>query len=264
MTSLLLAPFRVAFGDIRFGLLGALVVTSWVTLRLAHPRVAVPLSLALIPLGLILVDRAWTEPLLMAALAIIVLSTERGHPAIGVLALALALATKQHVWLLLPLSAWWPAFGIKRAILAAALAVGMTLPFVLGAPGAFMDDAVWFLLRLPPRQDSVSLAAIALADGIDIPTVIALALVASIVVLVGIRAPRTALGFLTGVAATLAAFDLVNKQSFFNYHALVIAVTTLAIADATPWLATMDEPVLVAVSAPQASEPASSPAIAGP
>ena len=70
---------------------------------------------------------------------------------------AVALCTKQHVVLLLPLWALWPAFGPRRALGAAAGAAAVTLPFFLWNPGRFWHCVVEFFVDLPARTDSLSI-----------------------------------------------------------------------------------------------------------
>lgn len=78
--------------------------------------------------------------------------------ALAVAGFAFALACKQHVWLLLPLAAWWPAFGPRRSGLSVAVAGAVSLPWFLADPRAFLDDTLRFHFGLvDPRLDSLSL-----------------------------------------------------------------------------------------------------------
>ncbi len=68
------------------------------------------------PTGLYLINRSWTEPLLVAALAVAIIAMRSGRTGLAIVALAVALACKQHIVLLLPLFALWPSFGLRRTI----------------------------------------------------------------------------------------------------------------------------------------------------
>src|SRR5438309_4981616 len=120
-TTVLLAPFRWLASDVRAGLLLATLVTSWQVRRFAP---AAPAALALLllihPHWTFLVDQSWTEPLVLVLLTASLLAISSGRPGLAVIALAAALACKQHVVLLLPLFAVWPSFGLRRAAQSAA------------------------------------------------------------------------------------------------------------------------------------------------
>ena len=229
-TLLALLPAHLLLGDVRYGLLVALLLGSLATLYLAPRRIAPALALLPVPLGVVMVDRAWNEPLLFAGIALMVVAVERRWVVVAVVALAIALATKQHVLVLLPLAAWWPAFGLRRTAGSVALASAITLPFLIADPSAFMTDTVEFFVRSTARQDSVSLHALLLAGGIDLPSGVAVVGVVVTLLLVGWRTTRDALGFVLGCAAVLAAFNLLNKQSFFNYHAMVLSLLAMGLA----------------------------------
>ena len=88
-TSVLLLPFRLLFGDIRYGLVAALAVAAALSRRAGgrHRRVQparyvpalLPLLIALHPKVTYAHQLSWTEPLLVALLAGMVLAAERGR-----------------------------------------------------------------------------------------------------------------------------------------------------------------------------------------
>jgi hypothetical protein len=256
MTAFATLPFHAILGDVRYGLLATALVGSAAAVTLAPPRVAVALALLPLPLSVVMVDRSWNEPILAGALGLMVVAVERRALGVAVIALAVALATKQHAALLLPLAAWWPAFGPRRTVLAAVGATAITAPLFLADPGAFISDTVGFLLQLPARADSVSLHALLLYLGIDLPTIVAFGAVAVMIMLCVRFASRSTLGFVAGSAAVLATLNLLGKQSFFNYHALVLVLVAMAIGLAARVLSDMPtgEPI------PQAKHGATSPA----
>lgn len=233
MSTLLLAPFRWIAGDVRAGLLLASVATSALLRNFAA---AAPVALSLLvlvhPHWAFLVDQSWTEPLLLFLLCAAVVATERGRPILAVLALAAALAAKQHVVLLLPLFAWWPAFGWRRALAAGAVAAVAVLPWIVAGPADFWHDAVHANLTLGVIPRALCIPSFLLRHGVTVgfwfPLLALLASYAGC-----LRAPRTATGLALGSALVLWTLDATNKQSFFNHYTLPLGLLVLALTAAS-------------------------------
>jgi hypothetical protein len=232
MSTVLLAPFRWIAGDVRAGLLLASVATSAVLRRLA-PAAPVALSLLVLvhPHWAFLVDQSWTEPLLLFLLCAAVLATERGRPVVAIVALAAALAAKQHVVLLLPLFALWPAFGWRRALASAGLAAVAVLPWIVAGPADFWHDAVHANLALGVIPRALSVPSFLLRHGITVGFWFPLAALASAYAAC-LRTARTATGLALGSALVLWTLDATNKQSFFNHYTLPLGLLVLALTAA--------------------------------
>lgn len=233
-TSLLLAPARWLLGDVRFALLAASLLAAVMIRRLGGPGlpVLVPLLLVLAPRATWLWQQSWTEPLLLAALAGMVLAVRRGRPALAVVAFAVALASKQHVVLLVPLAMAWRDFGVRRSLASLGLAGVVVLPWFLAAPRAMIDDAVLYNLSLPVLARGLDLPALALRAGVELTFLpMAAGLIAAYVVALR-RLTRDAAGFCLGSALVLWTLDLLNKQSFFNHYTLPLGLLLLAIGAA--------------------------------
>jgi hypothetical protein len=117
MTAVLLAPFRWLFGDARWGILASVLVCGTVLAWYGRRGPSGGLLAALLMLGpstLLIVESTWTEPLVLALLLPALIAFECRRPMAGVVLLALALATKQHVLVLLPLLAMWQPIGWRR------------------------------------------------------------------------------------------------------------------------------------------------------
>lgn len=236
-TFLVPLPGRLLFGDVRYAeaavLLAGVAALVWLAVRSGR-RHAAPLAVlaGVLPGSLYDVQQAWNETVVFGALAAggVLLAVRR--PWWAAACLAAALATKQHVVLLLPLWALWPMFGPRRAAGAAAGAAAVTLPFFLWNPERFWHCVVDFFLDLPARQDSLSLWQ--LVPG-PLRTVALLALVAAAYVLAVRGLPRTPGALLLGSGLVLAAFALGNKQSFLNQWLLAaqLIVAGLAVTAAT-------------------------------
>jgi hypothetical protein len=234
-TSVLLAPFRVIFGDIRYGLVLSLAISAVIARRLsgASPAKFVP---ALLPLLVALYPKvtygyqlSWTEPLLIALLAGMVLAVERGRLTVAVVLLALALASKQHIVLLLPLTAIWPRFGWRRSLAAAGGALLLVSPWIIAGPRDFWHDAVGANVGLGYRADALAIAtffhkALGFDPGFALT---GLGLLAAYLLAWRIRGD--AFGFCAGAGLLVLALDITNTQSFFNHYTLGMALVALAI-----------------------------------
>jgi hypothetical protein len=240
-------PFYLVFGDVRYGLLAALVLAAVAVAALGGARRTASLSpsvratvptAVLVLSGMVLVypwvlygiEQSWPEPLLLALIAAMVLAVQRGRTGVAIACLALALLTKQHVVLVLPFAAVWPAFGWRRTVGAAAIAAAVLAPWVVVDPQSFWHGAVSYNLTLPPRHDSLSLFAASIRAG-HTPTFLLVPAGVALALAVGLwRLPRSAPGFVYGSAWLLAVFNLLNKQSFFNEWSFVLGLIVLGLA----------------------------------
>jgi hypothetical protein len=228
-------PGRVALGDVRYGellvLLTGVALLGWALGRGAAGRatLALPLLVAAVclPGTLRVAQQAWGESLVLGCLLAAVALLAAGRAWLAVVPLGLALATKQHVALVLPLWALWPSFGWRRAAAAAGLAAAVCLPWLLAGPGRFYGCTVRFFLDLPARPDSLSLWRF-------VPGALRAPLVAALVVgaylLAVRRLDRSLAGLVLGCALVFVAFDLANKQSFENQWLLACQLVVAALA----------------------------------
>ncbi|HVQ90697.1 MAG TPA: hypothetical protein VMU51_06645 [Mycobacteriales bacterium] len=191
---------------------------------------ALAVLLGVLPGALYDTQQAWNETILAGALvtgAVLLAAGRSGAAWAAVACLALALCTKQHVVLLLPLWALWPAFGVRRAVAAAAGAAAVGLPWVLADFSRFKHCVLDFFVDLPARPDSLSIWHL-LPGPLATPAV--LALTAGAYALALRRLPRTPGGLLVGCGLVLAGFDLANKQSFLNQWLLVAQLVVAGLA----------------------------------
>jgi hypothetical protein len=231
-------------GETRWAELAVLMVgwVSVVLLVLARaPRVALPgvasrrgavgvlLMAMFLPGALRVAQTGWNESLTLGLILIGFALVASGRAGWAILALALAVATKQHIVLMLPLWALWPAFGWRRAFVTFAAASAIVLPWFLMAPSRFMTCTVTFFIDLPARSDSLSLY-------LHVPHAVALvaqlALISAVYV-VAVRFGVRGIGpALMTSGALLVAFSLFNKQSFENqwWFAGTLILTGLALS----------------------------------
>jgi hypothetical protein len=249
-TAVLLAPGRWLAGDVRWALLVALLVGLACTALLA-PRSEVgpgeapgpqwsSLSLgaatllALAPGAVTQAEQAWTEPLLFACLAGWAVLVQQRRAWWAVLPLALGCASKQHLAVLLPVLACWPAFGWRRAVTTGGLAGVLVLPWFVASPADFWHDTVSLLVSFHPiRFANTWFIAARTELGWTPPFWLTGLVVLSVLVgaCVAVGRRRPALPELLGwLALVLLVANLVNKQAFYNQYWLVGALVALAVA----------------------------------
>lgn len=232
-TTVVLAPFRWVFGDVRYGLLAASMLTAF-ALRRHRPNDTTPVELLLLvlPGWSLLVARSWTEPLLLLTLTGAILAAQSGRRTLAIISLGVALACKQHVALLLPLFAVWPLFGWRRTLATVGVAVAIVSPWLIAGPGDFWHDAVHANLALGVRPQALNLPSVLLHHGADVGFGLVAVFLITAYVLIFWRAPRTASGLALGCATVVWAFDIANTQTFFNHYVLALGLIVVALATA--------------------------------
>jgi hypothetical protein len=238
MAAMLLATSAGLLGDVRFGLLLSLLLAgamltheTWRRGGRYAPLIGILLLLG--PGTLTVVEFSFTEPLLLALLVGSLIAFGRDRTVLGVLLLALAIACKQHVVLLLPaLVAWRPA-GARRVGAAVGVAIALSLPWFVSDPNAFLDGTVRYHLDVPARDDAVTVTALLLAAGKQLPgAVTACAIVAvAVAAAMAVRRWQPELpGMALCLAFVLLAAGVMNKQSFLNQFWLASGLLLLALA----------------------------------
>jgi len=237
-SAVLLWPFHAVFGDVRYGLLAAMAATAFLLVRFGHGGLGIVAgSLVLLyPRVLLSVEQSWIDPLLVMAVAAVVVLIAHRRLGWAVVALAVCLACKQQAWLVLPLAAFWKDFGWRRALVSACGAVAFIVPWVVAAPGAFYNGAISHDLFLPPAatQNALSLYDLAFRHGFNLGIGCTVFATLGAVVLCAWRLPRDAFGFCLGGGIVEAVFNLASKQPYFNEWELVAGLLLVAVAFAVP------------------------------
>ena len=260
-TALLLAPGRWIAGDVRWMLVAITVAGVILVYLLGDRRAGQPhrddpagqphrddpagearriaaagaaVLLLLIPGTPAQVEQAWTEPLLMGCLAGWALGVQRRLPWLSILCLALGLASKQHVVLLLPILAAWPGFGWRKTLGTALLAGVFVLPWFIASPSDMLHDTVTVLVNFQPLRFADTLFIAAMREfGWTPPFWVTGALIlitmAAGAVLVRRRNPDPAT-VLRWAALVLLIANMVNKQAFYNQYWLVAALVLTSLA----------------------------------
>lgn len=230
-TFLLTAPGRWLFGDVRWVEAGCVVGSAALLARRNRHRrgPALALLVAGLPCTLLVVQQAWTEPMLLLALCVTAVAVDRGRWWLAVVALGVALANKQHAVVLLPFLMLYKDFGVRRTIVSVAVGTAVTLPWALADPTRFRTCVADFYLGENAPTTSLSLWRW-LPDGWRLPILLAGTAVATVLALR--RCPRGGGGLLLGTGLVLMTFDLLDKQTFANqwWLAAVLLVAGMALS----------------------------------
>ena len=237
-TMLLTAPGVWLGGDARWAELVLLVATGaflcWHLRARGGTALALALLAVILPGSGYMVQQSWTETVMLPALvgtAVLVDHglIKRGRTGWAAVVFGVALASKQHVLLLVPLLLLC-RFRRRELAVTAGTAAVLTLPWLLANPTRFLRCTVTLFFNAPPRTDSLSLWLLVPAPA-RLPALV-VALLAGYV-LAWRCCPRTGGGFLVGCAVVLSTFGLLNKQTFLNQWWLVgaLIVAGLALAE---------------------------------
>lgn len=227
VTFLVTAPSKWLFGDVRWVEAACLLGTGALLTRQVVRRgggrgqVALAALVALTPGSLLVVQQAWNEPILLVGLVASAVLMERGRWNWAMLPFGLALATKQHLVLLLPLLLFWPKFGWRRVLGTIGVAVAVSLPWFVVNPARFTQCTANFFLGEQAPSSALSIWRI-LPVPIQMPL-----LIVGLVLAFGIavwRCPKTPAGFLVSAGTVFVVFDLLNKQTFVNQWWLAAAL----------------------------------------
>jgi hypothetical protein len=237
-TLVLLAPGRWLFGDVRWALTAWTLAGAGLLLALGRWRRpaawAAAATLLLVPGTTTQVEQSWTEPLLLALLAAWALLVSRDRAWWAVLPLALALASKQHIALLLPLLAVWPAFGWRRTAAAGGVAAALVAPLFIASPADIWHDTVTLLVGFHPILFANTLYVASIHElGSAPPFWLTGLVVLATLVLAVVAIQRRAPGLdqvIRWCALVLLVANLVNKQAFYNQYWLVAALVLLSVA----------------------------------
>jgi 4-amino-4-deoxy-L-arabinose transferase-like glycosyltransferase len=188
------------------------------------------------PRSFFVMSRGWTEPLVIALLALVVFCACRWRRALP-FAVGLFLVSKQYLVLALPpLLLLWPAstrWRDLRGPVGKAVLIGaaVSLPLALWNFRPFWDSVAVLQLHQPFRDDALSFPA-AVAHVLDLraPSVLAFVAAGVAIAVARRRCAHTPYGFAAAMALVFFAFFAFNKQAFCNYYHFVVGTLCLAVA----------------------------------
>lgn len=230
-SALLLVPAQALLGDYRWCLLLALLLvvpllrtmTSWLwALRAGFLVLAMPGWQHLAASG-------WIDPLLLVlALAAVAAAAAGSRLWAGLLA-GLMVATKQYALIPFASLALWRPFGLRAAVWTLAVAATVTLPFLIGEPGSFLEGTVFAHASLAARPDAVTVSTVLASFGWAVPPALRLAVLGAVLAWL-VRPARSAgeVFVLCGVAMSWSF--LLSGHAFYNYYWLVAGFLGLGMA----------------------------------
>jgi len=237
--SLFLAlPGYLIAGDYRYSGLAATALAGGLMVFARRSRASF-LATALFlstPAMIPMVRMGWTEPFVVLLFGLTVFSACRA-PRLLPWALGLLIAVKQYA-IFAALSVF--LLPIERNTLknyavligkALALAIAVTLPWMLWNVSGFLNDVVRFQFLVPFRWDALSyLVWLGYKTGAEPPALFGFIAVPLAVALMLWRGARTPAGYAASVAFTFLAFFAFNKLAFINYYFFVIGAMCFAVA----------------------------------
>src|SRR5262249_27721870 len=125
------------------------------------------------PLGLAVLERSWTEPLVVLAVSLCVWSLAVQRKGLLAISVGAVLAIKQYgiLWVV-PVGSCG-RLNVRVLGWAVFLAMAVTLPFILWGPSAIWKGLVTFQVDSPFRGDSLTvLAAVAALTGYQLPSAV--------------------------------------------------------------------------------------------
>jgi len=244
--SLLLVVPAALLGQVKLAHLAAVLIAGvamWVVAEGDPRRRLGAIAFLTSPLPWFIVSQAWTEPFLVALLALLVMNRVRSGRFSPVL-LGLFIGAKQYAVLLLPallLLRDRPASArslLRTLTLAAGLVAVLSLPFLLWNPQGLLYSVVELQFVQPYRPDALSL----LAGSVELTgwppawtfAILPFAAVITVSALLLRRwwhepSPHRAV---VAAGLVLLTMFLVSKQAFANYYFLTFGILCLAIATA--------------------------------
>jgi hypothetical protein len=218
-------PFKAAGLDVRLGnaacdilaalallfsvrgnlLLGSLLAAAWLNF----------------PIAPFVVEVAWYEPMVAAALGLGVVLTLRGWRA-GYFLLGVGMCGKQYGVVVLP-ALLKALAGRRLALLLGTAAAGAltVLPFFLWGPGPFLDSVIRYHMNLEMRGDALTVVAAAKnAFDVELPRWLLRAVAVALIGVIAWRTPSRGVTPAPWMAASLLVFCLFHNQAFPNYFYL--------------------------------------------
>ena len=184
-----------------------------------------------LPRSLYVLENAWTEPLMAAALGglALAMATARGPLLTGCL-MGVWLTSKQYVVLAVPLLVRLRRASVNAWLWAAVAGIALTLPFIIWDFRALVSRTLLFFFESPGRADSLSVYGAMARSGVELPAWASVGIWLLGVAWLTWKMPRSLAGWLFSMATSWLIFFLVGKQAFMNYYYFISFTLLLAVA----------------------------------
>ena len=230
--AVVLTPFYALFGDVRFGVILAFLISAVLIGRMGRaPQAAMFGALLLLfPYLTFSVEQSWSEPLTLVVLLLMVWAVKSERHSWAIVALAVLLTFQQFDLIFVPLAAAWTDFGVKRTAVSVGLATAFIAPWALAAPHAFVQGAIVYEFDYPFASQSLSvfhqLSSVsgALAYAVLVASV-------GVALLVAMTRVHKGGSFLMGCSVVFVTLDLFDKLSRFNEWELAAGMVLAAGAE---------------------------------
>ncbi len=184
------------------------------------------------PRGLMVLEKAWVEPMAMPFLAGFVLAALAKRPLVASVCLGLLCASKQHLVLYVPFLMLVPGIGVRGVAIAGAVAIATVAPFLF-PPAEIYRAAFVAIATTPFRNDALALPAALSFVGLTIPPGVGFA--AALAPLAWVRGvPRDVGALLLGECLVFGLFYFLGRQAFCNYYYLLDVTALFAAAALVP------------------------------
>ncbi len=181
------------------------------------------------PRGLLVLEKAWTEPLAVPFLGGFVLLALARRPIAASVCLGFLCASKQHLALYLPFLALTPGIGLPGVLVAGVVAFATLAPFLIHEPLDLYRAAFGSIARGTLRSDALGIPAELQQVGILVPPWVGFA--AALVPMAWLRrVPREVGPLLLGSCLVYGLFYVLGRQAFCNYYYLLDATALFAAA----------------------------------
>jgi hypothetical protein len=232
-SAVVLTPFYALFGDVRLGVIAAWLFAAVLISRLARvPQAAIFGALLLLfPYLTFSVEQAWSEPLILVVLLLMVWAVKSNKLGWAIVALAVLLTFQQYDLLFVPLAAAWADFGVKRTAVSVVTAAAFIAPWALAAPHSFLQGAIVYEFHYPFAKFSLSVFhQLSIISGLLAYAVVVM--LVGVALLVAMARVHRGGSFLMGCGVVFVTLDLVDKLSRFNEWELAAGVMLAAGAEA--------------------------------
>jgi hypothetical protein len=189
-------------------------------------------SLVFHPRGLLVLEKAWVEPLALPFLGGFVLAAVVRRPVVASACLGLLCAVKQHLVLYLPFLALAPGVGLTGVAIAGGVCLATLAPELLRSPMNLYRGTFTSILGSPFRNDALGVPAALSYVGLRIPSWVGFAS-ALLPLAWARRIPRELGPLLLGACVVFGLFYLLGRQAFCNYYYLLDATALFAAATLT-------------------------------
>ncbi len=230
-------PAKAIAGDIRYAMLVAILVAGC-AMRFATRRVwedgpsfaedAPALCYFATPKLFFILEQAWTEPVSVMFVSLVVAAHAAKRPLATSILLGLAFATKQSMIWMIPIACTALSLSLAQIAVAFGVAAATIAPFAFADFHALKFAQLDYLKLLPPRDDGLTLrtAMLDLFD-IEIPGAIGFGLAAIASAASAWRFRGRASELLPCTVFALLVFFFFNKYAFANYYFLTIGLSAL-------------------------------------